>query len=89
MQHHSWDPSLVILIVVNAWTGRNEPHPALFPTAGALALLASILNSPSHHSLLSPVSYSHILTFPVALESHKHWEPQEQAQLAVRVPELG
>lgn len=27
MQHHSWDPSLVILSVVNARTGRNELHP--------------------------------------------------------------
>lgn len=77
---------------VNARTRRNELHPALAPTAVALALLASILNSPSHHSLLSPVRDSHILTFPVALESHKHCEPQaaaqEQAQLAERVPEL-
>lgn len=81
-----------MLIVVNAQTGRNELHPVLAPTAGAPALLASILNSPSHHSLLFPVRYSHILTFPVALESHKHREPQaaaqEQAQLAERVPEL-
>lgn len=69
----------MILIVVNARTRRDEKQPA--PSAVALA---SILNSPSHHSLLS--------TSALALESHKHWQPQaaaqEQAQLAERVPEL-
>lgn len=66
----------MILIVVNASTRRDELHPAFAHTAVALAL----------HSQLSQMSFPALSV--CTLESHKHWEPQEQAQLAERVPAL-
>lgn len=66
----------MILIVVNTSTRRDELHPAFAHTAVALAL----------HSQLSQMSFPALSV--CTLESHKHWEPQEQAQLAERVPAL-